>query len=196
MNISNNINKFYKHFYVRYKIFRDPYRLTQSFLLLCAIFAIVGALFTEYLLHVQPCYLCKLQRVGYYSMIVFAIFGFLLEKFFNKLKLKKFITYVLIILCLLTAFIALYNVAVEQHIVPDFLLTKCASHGKTMNDVSSELDNLMNSTFIPCDKPSFTFFKLSLAAWNFLYAIIVVILSIMMLRFLKRHHSSKNGSLF
>lgn len=145
-----------------------------TFLLTSSIFALTFAYISQFGFDLQPCILCLYQRKPFFAIIALTTIAII---FFKSEKSKKIAFFFCIFFLLINVGIATYHVGVEQKIFQG--PTTCSS--ENLNDLKSldELrDALMKTKAIRCDVPSFVFLGLSMAAWNVIFCLGLILISI------------------
>ena len=145
-------------------------------ILLASIALVGGALLFQYVGGLQPCELCLYQRWPYYIAIVLTLAALLLG--------RRPATLALVALCALlflaNAVLAFYHVGVEQH----WFAGPSACTG-TLGGAGSLADfkaRLMAQQPVRCDAPQWSLFGISLAGWNLLASLALLVFSITALR--------------
>ncbi|MBM5782046.1 MAG: disulfide bond formation protein B [Pelagibacterales bacterium] len=147
------------------------------FLLFASIIALSSAYIAEYVFGIEPCVLCFYQRKPFWLII--AISTSILT-FLNNSKNQKFGLILCIFLLAINCGIALYHSAVEKKIVGG--PTTCSAENlNKIDDVESLKTALIEAKSVRCDEPAFFFLKLTMANWNFVYCLILLIISSRML---------------
>ncbi len=136
------------------------------FLILLSIASLAFAYISEHVFGLLPCILCVYQRIPYFVIILLVSLVF-------KGKMRLLLVALCGITFLVGAGIAGFHVGVE--------------HGKfhleggceDANPVPTSLEELRNQLIgrpaAPCDKPQFVFLGISMAGWNFIYCVILII---------------------
>ncbi len=145
------------------------------FIAILSVITLISAIYIEYILNAKPCRLCLYQRYPYIVAIFISFFGY--YKHYNK-----FILYILAIVFFFSLIISGYHLGIEKSIFSDF--SGCVSLN---TDTSTKEDLLNNLSEIPsnCKDVYFTIFGLSLATINVLISLIIVIISIMFIKYEK-----------
>ncbi len=145
-----------------------------TLLLTSSIFALIFAYISQFGFDLQPCILCLYQRKPFFAIIALTTIAIV---FFKSEKFKKIAFFFCIFFLLINVGIATYHVGVEQKIFQG--PTTCSS--ENLNDLKNldELrDALMKTKAIRCDVPSFVFLGLSMAAWNVIFCLGLILISI------------------
>lgn len=135
------------------------------FLLCASLVAIASAHITE-LFGYLPCKLCYYQRYIYYFIPCIAV----LALFFRR-KLIFFLT--LFFLLIAEIAVAFFHVGVEKKWWQ--YNSECAVNifsDSAINDLSQ----IMSQKIVPCDTPQIITWGLSMAGWNTIYAILLIII--------------------
>lgn len=145
-------------------------------ILLASIALVGGALLFQYVGGLQPCELCLYQRWPYYIAIVLTLAALLLG--------RRKATLALVALCALlflaNAALAFYHVGVEQH----WFAGPSACTG-TLGGAGSLADfkaRLMAQQPVRCDEAQWSLIGISLAGWNLLASLALLVFSITALR--------------
>lgn len=137
-------------------------------------FICIGVLITAYCLEhffdVLPCQMCLYERNIFMAVAAFSFFSFFLIP-------ARFHSIALIILGFIFmggALFAGYHVAIQQQWVA--LPAFCASNDfSDLNSVDSLREQLLKTPLVRCDQVTWTFFGLSLAAYNALLSFVLAI---------------------
>ncbi len=145
--------------------------------------ALISAYISQYIFGFEPCVLCYHQRKPFFIIIIIALFFLLIKKLKKYQKIGA-------ILCALTFFInagiAFYHSGVEMKIFagPD----SCSSSNfDNIDNIEQLREALLKTKAIRCDEPQFYFLNLTMANWNFIYCLGLVLFLI----FLQRNKSKK-----
>jgi len=131
-----------------------------------SIAALAVAFASQYIGGLLPCQLCIWQRWGYAGAIVLAILTLLMPPRWRRLGA------VLASVGLLgTAAIALFHTGVEYHWWQG--LASCTGNLDTSQSLSDLQQQLLATPVIPCDRPAWTMFGISMAGYDFLYAAVL-----------------------
>lgn len=140
-----------------------------------SIFVILSAIYIEYIVGAKACVLCIYQRFPFIAAIFFSYFGY------NNSK--KYIWIYLIIVTFFISFILSgYHVGIENNIFPEY--KECSVENLNVSD-KDQLLNSLSETPPNCKDVNFRIFSLSLATINVLISLIVVIISILLLKYEK-----------
>ena len=149
-------------------MFNKIENLFYPLIILISIFAILSALYIEYILSVQACKLCLYQRIPYIFSIIICFFGY----FFPN---NKILVFLLIVIFISSLILSGYHLGIENNIFSEF--SGCSNQSLNIIDKSKLLENL--NSFLPnCKDVNFRIFGLSLAAINFFLSIALAAISI------------------
>lgn len=145
---------------------------TRSFAgaVLLASAAVLGtALLSQYWGGLQPCELCLLQRWPWWLAIALAAAAWLAGS-----RLPPAVpAIILAIVFAASAGIAFYHVGVEQHwFVGPAACTAGSGNAATVEELRQQL---LGKQAVLCDRPQWTLFGVSLAGWNFLTSLLMVV---------------------
>lgn len=152
------------------------YKNLLIFLGLSSFFALLGAYIAEFGFNLQPCILCLYQRKPFFAIIAITILALSIFKTKNYQKLAFFSCGALLFINIV---IASYHVGVEQKIFKG--PTTCSS-SKDLSEITDlkELENaLSKASTVKCSEPAFTFLKISMAGWNVVYCLMLLIIVIL-----------------
>ncbi len=142
--------------------------------LFSSLLALISAYISQYIFGFEPCVLCFHQRKPFFIIIVISLIFLLIKKLKNYQKIGA-------ILCalafLINAGIAFYHSGVELKIFagPD----SCSSSNfDNINNVEQLRIAMLATKAIRCDEPQFYFLNLTMANWNFIYCIFLLIILI------------------
>ncbi len=128
-----------------------------------SIAALAIAFASQYIGGLLPCQLCIWQRWGYAGAIVLAIIALLLPA-----QMRWYGAVLASLGLLATAGIALFHTGVEYHWWQG--LASCTGNLDTSQSLSALQQQLLNTPVIPCDRPAWAMFGISMAGYDFLYA--------------------------
>ena len=157
------MNKNYKHY--------------SYFIILISVLALAFA-YTLQLFDIYPCRLCIYQRYIYYGLIISSIILiFLIKKTLFKViyYLELFIYFLLI---------AGISIGVFQVLIEEKIIDYESSCSTSISNISSseELFTLIDSKdLVACDIPQIVIFHLSLSAWNVIYMIFILCVSLLIM---------------
>ena len=138
------------------------------FILFYSLFAILFALYIEYILQYKPCRLCLYQRIPYIVAIFISFIGY------NYFKNDK-ILIVIIIIFSISSLISGYHYGIENNIFKEF--SGCTTNSLEIID-KSELLKSLRDNFSNCKDVNFKLFGISLAGINLLFSLLIVIYSL------------------
>ena len=138
------------------------------FILFYSLFAILFALYVEYILNYNPCKLCLYQRIPYIIAIFVSFIGY------NYFKNNKILILIAIIFSI-SAIISGYHLGIENNIFEEF--SGCTANSLEIID-KTELLKSLNDNVISCKDVNFRIFGISLAGINLLFSLLIVIYSL------------------
>lgn len=139
------------------------------FLALSSFFALALAYSSQYFFALKPCVLCLYQRYPFFIIFFISVLGIFLKSDFYK----RIIFYIAIAFLAINASLAFYHAGVEKRIFK-FHSTCTDEISGNLNSVK-ELQTALQAAPARCDEPGFIFLNLSLASWNFLYCLLILI---------------------
>ena len=133
---------------------------------LFSIFAILAALFMQYVLGHEPCKLCSYQRIPYYIIIFLGLITF----FFPKIIKISFI--LLGLLLMAEFFVSNYHTLSTYEIIE---YSGCQS-AKIPSDINQLKEALMSdSLIVNCSNANLKFFGLPLSLYNTFFSLMFLI---------------------
>ena len=138
------------------------------FILFYSLFAILFALYVEYVLGYKACKLCLYQRIPYIIAIFISFIGY------NYFKNNKILILIIIIFSI-SFFISGYHYGIENNIFKEF--SGCTSKSLEIIEKSEILKSL-NNNITSCKDVNFKLFGISLAGINSLLSLLIVAYSI------------------
>lgn len=164
---------------------RPADKLAVGLAFLLALLAIGGAWFSQLVGGLVPCELCLEQRTAYYWGVPLLA---LILIFWNKLPLTVWYvaTAIAVLIFVWSLYMAGYHAGVEWHFWPG--PTACTGLGVSVD--FNDLNNIDATRVVPCDAVQFRFLGLSLAGYNALISLAVVVLLIAAVAFQARGRRS------
>lgn len=149
------------------KMFNN-HKIVLITLLFSSLIALIFAYISQYFFDLEPCILCLHQRKPFFVIIIISC----LSLFFIKSeKLKRISIYICALLLIINVGIASYHVLVEKKIFQG--PTTCSS-SQNLNEITNLEDlkiALSKTKAIRCDEPAFIFLGISMAGWNLIYSL-------------------------
>lgn len=140
-----------------------------------AFFALSLAYISEFVFGFKPCILCLYQRKLFFILAAFSLVGAFLVK--NK-KWHKVILLISFLVLFLNIALAFYHSGVEMKFFKG--LGECTSDfaKKIYNSIEELEKDLLSEEIVRCDKPAFFILGLSMASWNFIYSLSILIFAV------------------
>ncbi len=142
-------------------------------LFLSSAIALTSAYISQYIFNYQPCVLCLYQRKPFFAIIAISLISLTLLK---SSKSQKITFFLCLILLLINSGIATYHVGVEEKIFTG--PSTCA--GAKLNE-SQSLEELklalLKAPSVKCNEPQFYLLGLTMATWNLIFCLLLVIFS-------------------
>ncbi len=141
-----------------------------------------GALFFEYGLNLTPCKLCLQQRYPYYlAMMIAWIMAYVSYKHHHP-RLTHIILITLTVIFFISAIMGVYHAGVEWR-----LWAGPQDCGITTNinitQVNDFLKQLQQTRVVSCEDAAWRFLGVSLAGWNAVISLIIVMYLIVVMKF-------------
>ena len=145
--------------------------------ILVASAALVGsALLFQYVGGLQPCELCLYERWPYYAMIVLSALALAAR----RPGVSAWVTGIAALTFLAGAGLAFYHVGVELHwFAGPSACTGAAGGGGSIEDFRKQL---MAQQPVRCDEPQWSLIGISLAGWNLLASLALLVFCVSALR--------------
>tara|TARA_B100000941_G_scaffold219314_1_gene161992 strand:- start:1097 stop:1576 length:480 start_codon:yes stop_codon:yes gene_type:complete len=144
-------------------------------ILLISIITIISAIYVEYIIGAKPCKLCLYQRFPYILSIFLSFFAYIFQN-------KRFWIYLIIFNFLISFFLSIYHVGIENNIFPEF--SGCTVENLSVVDKELLLETL-NDITPNCKDVTFTIIGLSLATINAIISLLIIVISITILKYEK-----------
>lgn len=154
------------------------FRLLLLFQSLAALGALAFALVSQYGFNQHPCDLCILQRYPYVAAGIVGLLGYFFAK---KQWLAKLLVIINLCLFMADAGIASYHAGVEKGIFTG--PSACSGGGAAGDSLDDLRAQIMAAPLVSCAQAMGHFMGLSMAAWNALYALCLIIVTLLLLRF-------------
>jgi disulfide bond formation protein DsbB len=135
-----------------------------------SVLIIGGALFFEYGIGLIPCELCLLERWPWYAAII--VSGVLLV--LHPPSMARAAAILFIALFVGSSGIAFYHVGVEQHFFAG--PTACTAAPLSGHSAEDLLKSLQATPVVRCDEPQWSLFGISLAGWNLVASVLMLVL--------------------
>jgi disulfide bond formation protein DsbB len=165
-----------KNFSLKYFLKKDFYNFAFASLFFICVLALALAFIAQYIFGYEPCILCLYQRIPFYAVIFLSLVYFFVKKTCTKIseRFKKNIFFLCILTLIFNAGLAFYHSAVELKIIKAF--SGCATENiAKVNDLEQLREILKNAKVKKCDEPELMIFNLSMANWNFIFCLVLVI---------------------
>jgi disulfide bond formation protein DsbB len=151
-------------------------RAVPLLILLASAALVGGALLFQYVGGLQPCELCLYQRWPYYIVIVLSA----LALAGGRRDVTVAVTGIAALAFVIGAGLAFYHVGVEQHwFAGPSACTGVSAGGGGVDDFRARL---MAQQPVRCDEPQWALLGVSLAGWNVLASVALVVFCLLALR--------------
>ncbi len=154
------------------KIIEISFKQLMGLTIFYSILPLIIAYISEYYFHYKPCKLCIYQRMIYFVMIIFCLLSIKLIKNQTKQKISIF---TLATITFFEFLIAGYHSGIEAKI---FSLPSGCKSDISINynqNAESLAKILKENSFASCDTPTAVFLGISMASWNFIYSLFLLI---------------------
>ncbi len=147
-------------------------RLVPLLILAASVIVVGGALLSQYVGGLQPCELCLYQRWPYYAAIVLTAAAALL----GRRDTSRAVVALCALLFLAGGAVAFYHVGVEQKWFAG--PTACTAPSLTGGSIADLKAQLLATPPVRCDEVQWSLFGVSLAGWNMLASLGLVVFCI------------------
>ena len=154
----------------------DSSRAVPFAILIASAALVGGALLFQYVGGLQPCELCLYERWPYYAMIVLG--GLALAA--GRPGVSAWVTGIAALAFLAGAGLAFYHVGVEQHWFAG--PSACTGASPRTGSIEDFRKQLMAQQPVRCDEPQWALFGVSLAGWNLLTSLALLVFCVLALR--------------
>jgi len=148
-------------------------------LLLAAIGALLSAYISQYTFNFQPCTLCLYQRKPFFAIIAVSAIALV---FLKSPKQQRIALFLCALLLITNIGIAGYHVGVEQKIFQGPTSCSPANNLNQITNLEELKASLKKTKAVKCDIPAFLFLGLSMAAWNFIYCLGLLVFALKKLK--------------
>lgn len=138
------------------------------FLFSAAAVALLLAYITQYGFGYRPCVLCLYQRIPFYGIVVVTVLGLITP----KESIKRYAIYISLMFLLFNSGLAFYHALVEKKVLK--FNSACTSSLSGIESVE-EMEKQLTEDVVRCDEPAFKIFGLSMAGWNAIYCLALVL---------------------
>ncbi len=145
-------------------------KIILRLILLASICVLLIVFVAELMYGLEPCILCKYQRIPYFAAILFAGLALHIKTTNQQGTLR-----VIGIVFLISAFLAFYHYGVEQHWWN--AATGCGNFNKLPISFENFQSQLMSTMPKKCDEIDWTLFGLSMTVYNIIVSVILGTLS-------------------
>ena len=145
------------------------YQKSLNLILFFSIFALISAYFIQYILGHQPCNLCLIERIPYFSAVIVILLFFYYKKF------EKMCLVFLSLIFFLSTIVSFYHLGIEQGFIKESLVCDLGAGDKILNP--EELLKKLKIKTVSCKDVTFKIFGLSLATINMIISLIISIIT-------------------
>jgi len=155
-------------------------RLYPLALLIASAAVVGGALLFQFVGGLQPCELCLYQRWPYYCVLGLCFLALVI----GDTNVSRWVLSLAGLLFVASAALAFYHVGVEQHWFAG--PTSCTGPALSGGSVADLKAQLLATKPVRCDDIAWSLFGISLAGWNFVASLLLLIFSFGALNRLRR----------
>lgn len=154
------------------KIIQISFKQLMALTIFYSISPLIIAYISEYYFDYKPCKLCIYQRLIYFIMIILC---FLSIKFIKHQKKQKISIFLLVTITFFEFLVAGYHSGIEAKIFS--LPSGCKSNNSIdYNQTTESLAQILkDNSFASCDVPTAFFLGMSMASWNAIYSLFLLI---------------------
>ncbi len=154
----------------------SPTRLIPLLILLASVAVVVGALLFQYVGGLQPCHLCLYQRWPYYLAIGLTLATLAL----GRRDLARGVVGLCALLFLAGGALAFYHVGVEQHWFAG--PSSCTGPQAGADSLEALTAQILGQKPVLCDEVAWSLLGISLAGWNLLASLALLVFCLAGLR--------------
>lgn len=140
-------------------------KAASIFVLVASIVALSIAYIFQFIGY-TPCKLCLYDRIPYFILIALASISICYNRWY--------IIVMIILVMIAEILLAGFHVGVEHHIFS--FKTACSNPANLAENVEQFKQLLETAPTVPCDKPTLFFLGLSMASWNFICSILLLLI--------------------
>ena len=155
-------------------------KITLKFIFFLSIFALCSAYFIQYVLNHQPCNLCLIERIPYFSAAILIPITLILNKY------EKLISLIIALSFIFGSLISFYHVGIEQGFFNESLVCDLGSSLNTMS--ANELLKELERKTVSCKDVTFKLLGFSLATFN---TILSLLLSAILIKNINSYEKNK-----
>jgi disulfide bond formation protein DsbB len=134
-----------------------------------SLFALITALFIQYILGYQPCNLCLIERIPYIGALIIIVINYKFNHF------EKYLILSLIIIFFVSALISLYHLGIEQGFIMESPVCDLKNNSKVLS--KEEILQQFQEKIVSCKDVAFKIFGLSLTTYNIIISLLLLIVS-------------------
>tara|TARA_B110000444_G_scaffold229631_1_gene236293 strand:- start:353 stop:835 length:483 start_codon:yes stop_codon:yes gene_type:complete len=138
---------------------------TLKLIFLISIFALFSAYFIQYVLNHQPCNLCLIERIPYFSAAILIPITLVLNKY------EKLISVIIALFFIFGSLVSFYHVGIEQGFFSESLVCDLGSSLNTMS--TNELLKELERKTVSCKDVTFKLLGFSLATFNTILSLLL-----------------------
>jgi disulfide bond formation protein DsbB len=163
----------------------DPEKIVTmaSILILGGVIPLAGALLSQYGFGLHPCHFCLLQRYPYLVVIAAGALSLLVTR--GGLIWRMLVALAIYAL-LVTAMLGAIHTGIENQWLA--YTGGCVAQAPADGSLEALRAAIMNAPLVACDQPAVMFLGLSMATWNVLWALFVILLIGLQYRFDRRRY--------
>ena len=142
-----------------------------STVLIFSIFALITAYFIQYILGHEPCNLCLIERIPYFTAVALISLVFFLNKY------EKLISLIVGLFFIFGAIISFYHFGIEQGFFNESLVCFLETENKAIS--AEDLLKELKTKSVSCKDVVFRIFGLSLATLNTIISFVISVIMIL-----------------
>lgn len=146
------------------------------FLFLVSFLGLSFAMFSQYVLGLEPCYLCIYQRIGLFFVLIVSLLSLILIKLKFDGKFQKIITYLMLVVSLLISLVSSIKLVYLQMFPPDIFSCSMGSEALIDNFGWVESLPILFNGSGDCSTSSGSFLFLTFEQWSLTFFLSIFIL--------------------
>ena len=155
-------------------------KFTLNIILIFSISALISAYFIQYILGHEPCNLCLIERVPYFTAVILITLIFIFNKY------EKFFSLIVGLFFIFGSIVSFYHFGIEQGFFSESLVCDLDNNDTTIS--KQDLLKQLEKETVSCKDVTFNVFGFSLATFN---TILSFVLSVIMINNFKNYGKNR-----
>lgn len=130
--------------------------------------ALIAAYALEYIWDIKPCKLCKYERIPHFFLLLFSTLGIILP------RMQRAFGLLIVITSLSGVLLSFFHTGMEKSWFK--YASSCSTSSLANNDsLEAFKEQIMQKDLIPCDVAHYEFLWISIAGWNFILNLVILV---------------------